>query len=1064
MATRAELIAEFKSYGYSDSRARQLADSQLAETSAPQEREEPLGFVGGFGRGVRETGASYTGGLSFLAGGGKTSVGRAFQRTADRLADEDDDPQLTTGGKVGRAIGRIGSEVAGTAGGIGLAARGATRLAPGIARALRAPSKLERAKAAAKVSLPVDVLQASAYQEGLVLPGVAGALAENVALGGALGSLRSSDSLKKSRLEAVKNRKKKRDYSMRLGAEDKGSDLVPTVRRFVPQQVEDAAIRQRGQRQKRTLDDETLREESKDIGFDSLVQRWQEGTLTRKTLTTAEYDRLQREHVYIADAYDDAVKQMKKYDEIAKDTSGKYTQAQIEEAKVLLSGIETMELPGLYNDFQTVAQILSKEASGAGLKLRQTQNLKQMMEAFGVKSDGTSRLLSRFEYETLVRQVVGLRSLDDLAVKHQSRLNKILAIENKGTRETQLSQFIAGLQEASWLDVIIDNRRAGLLSMPASWIRNLVGSTESAFTEFVEHPLARLLDARVAKGLGVEPAFGDRGSLDRARDYIEGFGKGYQDVKTNWRVWLSGKDPEDPLRALSRALDYGTVTDNPAAQAALKGLQTMNNTIYGLIAAGDKPFYEAAFNMSLKERALTRTLADSVVTNGTVKRGSKEFDDLFEKYYTLVDRSDAKTVNEDIVMAAFDALDATYKTKTRTAEALRSAQQKGSVFGRTAEILIPFPNTPTNIIRKALERIPILGGLAIKGSGVYGDSVRRHVKEFRRQGVNISTEAVERQINRLNSKLFAKQITGSAAALAGYMLHKNGSLTTAYTPPIGASPEERDEAQRRELTGEGAMSVRIGDTSYSLASLGTIAPLIAIGAAISSLEEEKDEELLGEHILGTTAASVGRTIGELPLLTGATDAIDALRGVGMAKAPVAGRQAATLLPMSGMLRAASYAVEDAGARQPDTFVEGLKSSLPGVSKDVAARVNTLGEIVPPVNAFNRTFNPLTPRSVIDGPLYEDMATVGYRPPMVRRRGETRGEFATRRQEEGGAEREVLQRILSNFTESTGLTLEQIARDPEQSQRLERALDRALTRTRSRATRRRRAAARRDEGA
>ncbi len=1065
MATRAELIAKFKSYGYPESEARRLADIQLSQTTSSQETdpEEPLGFVGGVGRGVRETGASYARGVGFLTGGEGTSVGRAFERTAERLADEDDEPELTGAGQAGRLVGRLGSEVAATLGGVGLAARGAARIAPRLVRALRAPSRAKRAAATAGINLPVDVVQGLSSEEGLVLPGRAGAVAENIALSGGLGSLESI--ARRSRSDAVKKRKRDRESSMQIGARDMGSDLVPTVRATVPQRVEEEAIRLRGLRDKMSFTDGTLDAEAREISIQPLIERWNKGEIRAKgVLSIPETKRVQQEQVYIADAYQDALAKADEYENIIRNVDGKFTAKQVEEATVFRDGIYENEIPGLLWDYQTTSNILSSNARGAGRALRLTQELPKMLSQFGVKSKGGGRALNNFDYRLLVKHTVGLRDLDDLSVKNAARLNKILSGSDEAVKQKELAEFIASLNKATWTEVILDNRRAGLLSMPASWIRNLVGSAESGITELIEHPIAKLLDGYAAKKMGEQPVFGPRGSLDKVRDYLEGAGQGLGRVKKSWRMYLAGVDPEDPLKTLSRKIDYGTVTDNPSAQAALRGLQTMNNTVYGLIAMGDKPFFEAAFNASLKERALARTLADPDVVSGVIKKSDKKaFDDLFAKYYQLVDRDAAKTVDEDIVMATFDALDATFKTKTKTGELIRSMERGGGPLGVAAQFLIPFPNTPQNIVRKALERVPILGAGAMRLSGAYEKQIRGHVKEFRRMGFDVSEEAVQRQLRRLNSKLFAKQITGSAATLAGYILHKQGSLTTAYRSPIGASPEEREEAQRRELTGEGALSLRFGDTSYSLASLGTIAPLLAMGAAISSLEDEKDEELLAEDILGTASFSALASAGELPLLTGASDAIDLIRGQGMARPSVAGRQAATLLPASGALRAASYALEDVGVRQPDTFVEGFKSSLPGLSKDVAARVNTLGETIPAVSPVARTFNPLTPRSVITGPLYEEMEAAGYRPTMVRRRGETRGEFSARRQEEGVAEREILQRILDSYRQSTGLTLEEIAADPQQSQRLERALDRALTRTRSAATRRRRAAALRGEG-
>jgi hypothetical protein len=185
----------------------------------------------------------------------------------------------------------------------------------------------------------------------------------------------------------------------------------------------------------------------------------------------------------------------------------------------------------------------------------------------------------------------------------------------------------------------------------------------------------------------------------------------------------------------------------------------------------------------------------------------------------------------------------------------------------------------------------------------------------------------------------------------------------------------------------------------------------------------------------------------------------------MTKSAAAGRQLGTFIPFSGGLRALSYAVEDVGARKPETFVEGVVSGIPILSRRAPARVTSLGEVIPVTDRVERLVQPYTPRRLVSGPLYEAFDVLDFTPSVpTKRSNETYAEFSARRQEEGLAEREILQRILDNYRQSTGLTLEEIAADPQQSQRLERALDRALTQTRSAATRRRRAAALRGEGA
>jgi len=1037
-------LGYYKRLGFDDKESERLASSRVPSDSGAddlavtREPEEPLGFMGGLGRGVSETGASYAGALSDIALGERTALGRAFERTATGLADEEDQPELTGAGKVGRVIGRFGSEIAGTMLGGGLGLKAASKI-PAVARALQSGGRAARAGATALGNLPIDYLQAKAYGEGAVLPGFGGALAENVALSGAFGGMgRGTRAVTDETAEAA--RAAARDQ-LSLGAVDTGSGIVKSVRETIPQQLEtDLASTLRQRRATPSIENFAYLEkqgkggfarQAASLNYEDIVRRYESGTAAKTGLSEPEIERVRYEHGLVVSEYKDVRDEISRLRNIVDDPTADPFLKQ--EAVADIEYLEDTVSPHLYRDMMVSTDILSNQAREAGLSLRLTRRLPEIMRDLGVTT--------RHEYENIVKKALNLRSLKQLSEDNFDRFNAITLIQDEATKRAELADFIKSIAKADKISVLFDSRRAGLLSSLTSVLRNVVGGAEIVLSSAIERPIAYAIDRVINPG---GPVFGRYNPLTEAIDFSKGFAKGARRAWNNKEALIRGADIEDPLKTASRNLAYESAFgDAPKPlRAALRFWNNANNFIYGAVAGPDLAFRQGVLNKSIKERALLRTLRE-------VGPDSKDFNTIFRKYLEGAEGKYKDALAEDIVFATFDSLDQTLKTKTGFGRLVSGIQREGGPLGRVTEFLIPFPNTPTNIVRKALERLP---GVGLAVGSDYEKILLNHVNDMRKQGYSVTKEGIDNELKRLKAQLYAKQITGSAAAYAGYMLYKNGKMTAEYAPPIGASPEEREAAKQRELTGESPLSLRFGDKTYSLASLGTIAPLLAVGAAMAAAEEDAAEPTAGEF-LGAGARSALRTTLEMPLLTGAREAIEALEGRGMTKRAAAGRQLGTFIPFSGGLRALSYAMEDVGARKPETFTEGLVSGLPILSKKAPARVTSLGETLPVTDRIERLVQPYTPKKMVSGPLYEALDLIDFAPSVpAKMSGETYAEFSERRQREGVAEREMLNRVLSSFAESYDMNIEEMAQDEEVRNRLRAALERALSRTRSFQTR------------
>ena len=688
-----------------------------------------------------------------------------------------------------------------------------------------------------------------------------------------------------------------------------------------------------------------------------------------------------------------------------------------------------------------VVQMVSNTGSEGGLTL---QLMKQVFRESGLAENA--------QFRRMVMSTLGVKRLKP---ELQDALDMALSIPDRDKKIAALSQFVIDNRKTPKIDIVFDIRRAGLLSRVATWVRNIAGSVENFTGEFIESPIANALDNVYSSVTGNQRVFADMSALQRGGAILQGLAAGAKEVLGNFSAYAKGLDPEDPLSSINRrVIKYENLFGENSPElikSGLRGIQKINNTIYGLIAAGDRPFYRAGFNVSVRERAMMRALSDDAVLDGTVRVGSDEFNNIVKRFL-----DPANMRNEDLILATYDALDATYKSPTALGDVVRAARRQGGVASAIAQLTVPFASSPTNIVRKALERVPGVG--LFSGAG-YRRALERHVSQMRAAGMGkITEQAVDRQLRRMYSKLFAKQITGSGLLLAGYALYNNGNLTLPYTPPIGASEGEREAARRRGLTGEGSLSLKFGDRTYDLgATLGTVAPVLALGAAWAAAEEDFEEgPMLNNLFSGLSAAggSLGQTVLSLPLLSGTKDVVESLGGGGMTKPAAAGRQAATFIPFSAALGGVTRAFDqEVGSRVPETFIEGATMNIPGLAEQVPPRVTALGEVLPGPGPISSLVQPFTERKIATGPLYDILEDIGWSPLAPRKlEGETGMEYAERRQREGEMEREYLMQSYNELVQGGYINPETLAEDEAQMELAKNTLSRILSRVRSANTR------------
>lgn len=590
------------------------------------------------------------------------------------------------------------------------------------------------------------------------------------------------------------------------------------------------------------------------------------------------------------------------------------------------------------------------------------------------------------------------------AVKEQIRAVFARPQAEQGEALQRVYQSIA--KRTIW-EQITNSRVVGLLSTPATWLVNIFGSSAEAAQSAVAHPVALALDTAYSKATGARRTVA---GLSRGKDWLDSFvasGKRVGNPKA-LRNMLDGI-PADSVYGNLERVKGSYVTDwglqNPGATAeqaesafrktarlGARTLDVISNGIFGIMETADIPFYRAALATNLKERAALRALNEGLGNNP----------EAFAKRVQELLTPDGTNV-VDQMLATADALDATYKSTTGAGQAIRALEQSSPVLGGAVRFMVPFANTPTNIVRKALEGVP---GVGTAMTAAQNKRLASKMKRLGATAEQISDEMRRRYI----TNLARQATTGAGGIAAGFALHQAGVLTPGYAPSRGATPEEREEAQRQRLTGEAPLAIRIGDTSMSLGYLGTLAPALAIGAAMSQAVKDDAEQGIGT-VVAPAAKATYRTFLDMPLLKGVSGLAE-IGQQGLERLPVElGKQAASFVPSA--VAAVARGIDPLQRARPETFGEAIAERIPGMRERLAPEPGPFGEQQESMGLVRSLIDPTRPRRVRAGGIYEQLEQLEMYPGQrARREGESAQQYAARRAYEGEREKQVLEDILT----------------------------------------------------
>lgn len=201
------------------------------------------------------------------------------------------------------------------------------------------------------------------------------------------------------------------------------------------------------------------------------------------------------------------------------------------------------------------------------------------------------------------------------------------------------------------------------------------------------------------------------------------------------------------------------------------------------------------------------------------------------------------------------------------------------------------------------------------------------------------------------SQRLADQALGILISMIGFALVLAGQMT---------GPGPNDERERRAWLNDGkrpyawVSTDKQGKKHYTPLTrlIGPLVIPLAIGAAGAEAWRGHPERLMPQEILFDMAMAVRHEWFKASGLEAFSELLDAAGGEGQLRTREATRLGAgfvgSFVPGSGLLRTIERATDPA-VRDPKTFVDLLKSGVPGLAGDVAPRRRATGEIVTPAS-------------------------------------------------------------------------------------------------------------------
>ena len=516
---------------------------------------------------------------------------------------------------------------------------------------------------------------------------------------------------------------------------------------------------------------------------------------------------------------------------------------------------------------------LAKGQDYTGYTLSNGQTWFQGKTAFVLEDKGMKQLLDAG---------IPIRWAYDNINKWKMALNKLNKMKGKGVYKDIVPD---------WVDMLIEAETAIKLTSPITQIRNILGNTFALGIRPAEQATSGLIDY-IHKA--IKPDYVRQRFAGEALQTIKGYGKqlpralkkAMRDVKGIGKEVITGKRQTSTMPSISRGAE--AIPLQAMGEGAIGGGTGVRiRTPFKALEAMDD------FFRSIGQRGNTMGLLYREAMTGD---GTKA-----EKLAKIFDYSTLRKVAEK---AHFTTLEYLYKKALPETGMLKAANTFRNKH-RLAKLIVPFFQTPVNIIAFTLNRSPL---------GILAPSNIAGLKA----GGGEAADAM--------SRIFV----GSGIAGIFYGLSRKGLVQ-------GDAPENKSEREAFYRQGKQPNSVKIGNKWVSFLGYEPISTQLTMAA---NMAKKPISEMTQEDYT-RAIFSVTKNITQQPYLTGVRDLLNAVTQ----PERYGERWATRFISGSTIPTGVAWAARatDPIVRQADTLAQSLAARIPGLSRTVPARTDIFGK-------------------------------------------------------------------------------------------------------------------------
>lgn len=486
--------------------------------------------------------------------------------------------------------------------------------------------------------------------------------------------------------------------------------------------------------------------------------------------------------------------------------------------------------------------------------------------------------------------------------------NSVIKLANDPVKMNQMIRKSGWVRSLDMLQEVFTN---SILSGPITHATNIIGNSVRSLAGVAETGIASAV-GKTRRMLGSEM---DATDFNEAVAQAHGLTEGLMDIV---RLMREGKLSE--VGNFGGAKVDGGAFFEPAITAGNLGANA--ETMLGRLVNGlgsvirvpgmalqfeDNVFKQVNVRASLRQNATRMAKEEGLYGQRFLDRVAELINDPPEQLMTKA--------HEDATDAVFaKSLEKDGGALDRMGIWLQTAKNEG-LNGKALvpglHFIIPFVKTPTNILKYAWERMPVLGLMN-----------QQAVQTLKAGG-------------READMLIAKQTMGSTALMLGSYLADNDVIT-------GGLPQ-MTKAQK-EVGGIQPYSIKIGDKWVAYNRLDPIGLFLGLMADYKNLSGNIDEFTRDEFAYAATLSLVNN-LGSKTYLQGIFNTIGAIdaakRGQTDALEKWAASMTSAFIPYAGLRNQMNRAYGDDTAREVNGYVDRIMATIPGFSSELPPHRNLL---------------------------------------------------------------------------------------------------------------------------